>query len=114
MSIWYNIKDAENVSYDPQEQSIDVCFLDDHNGGNYVQIPVEFIEKAKANTYKPVRVDTDKAKEFAEWTHINLWHLCKDGRWRYDGIKEKWLNKILTFNKLWREFKASNQEKGKG
>lgn len=47
MSLWYTIKDKEDVSLSLDGKSLDVCFSgDDHNGNIYVEIPIEYIKEA--------------------------------------------------------------------
>lgn len=45
MSIWYKVKEQEDVELSVDGKTLDVCFLEDHNGGNYVEIPIEFVKK---------------------------------------------------------------------
>lgn len=43
MSTWIEIKDAEDISYDPDDDEINVLYSDDDFGNNYISIPVSFI-----------------------------------------------------------------------
>lgn len=45
MSIWYEIKDKEDISLSDDGKSIYVNFTGDHNGNIYVEIPIEFIKQ---------------------------------------------------------------------
>jgi len=50
MSIWYEIKDQEDVSVDDQGKWIDICFKTDSQGNHYVTVPIEFVKKAIAES----------------------------------------------------------------
>ncbi len=43
MSIWYDIKNSEDVSLSEDGKSLQVCFDSDHNGNIWVDIPLELI-----------------------------------------------------------------------
>ena len=45
VSIWYEIKDPDDVDLSDDKRSVDVLFNHDHNGNNYVTIPVKFLFK---------------------------------------------------------------------
>ena len=45
MSIWYSIKEQEDVELSDNGETIEILFNGDHNGNHYVDVPVEFIEK---------------------------------------------------------------------
>ena len=55
MSMWYKIKDQEDVEISEDGKTIDVLFGGDHNGNNYVEIPIEFITNVL--TQPPVKAD---------------------------------------------------------
>ena len=44
MSIWYDIKDSEDLSLSLDGKDLHVNFDGDHNGNIYVAIPLELIE----------------------------------------------------------------------
>lgn len=46
MSNWYQVKEQDDMERSSDGKTLDVYFLEDHNGGNYVEIPIEFIKKA--------------------------------------------------------------------
>jgi hypothetical protein len=43
MSTWIKIEDSEDVEIDEELETIDVLYLTDHNGNNYIEIPIEYI-----------------------------------------------------------------------
>ena len=43
MSQWKDIRDKDDVSYDPGTKTIDVLVSEDEFGNNYISIPLEFI-----------------------------------------------------------------------
>ena len=45
MSTWKTITDKDDVDYDPNDDTIDVCIGSDQFGNNYISIPVEFIKE---------------------------------------------------------------------
>lgn len=44
MSTWIKIKKQEDVELSEDGKTIDVLYSFDHNGNNYIEIPVEFIK----------------------------------------------------------------------
>jgi len=44
MSIWYEIKDQEDVELSDDGTSIEVLYKSDLSGNHYVDIPIEFIK----------------------------------------------------------------------
>ena len=58
MSLWYEIKDQDDVSLSDDGKTIYVCFNGNHNGNIYVEIPVGFVIKAilqnEPPKFKPV------------------------------------------------------------
>ena len=45
MSQWKDIRDKDDVSYDPGTKTIDVLVSGDEFGNNYISIPLEFIRE---------------------------------------------------------------------
>ena len=45
MSTWITIEHKDDLGFDPDENTIDVCIGSDKFGNNYVSIPVEFIKE---------------------------------------------------------------------
>lgn len=64
MSVWYQIKDGDDVELSEDGKTLDICFLEDHNGGNYIEIPVEFIKKAVLNYFSAPDNMVELKKEF--------------------------------------------------
>jgi hypothetical protein len=88
MSIWYEIKDKEDVKLSEDGKTIDVNFTGDDNGNIYVEIPIEFLP----SQFK--QAEQSDAVEFAEWLQENAEDLSKQqlkGDWYYIGLQ-----KILT------------------
>lgn len=54
MSIWYEIKDIEDVEISNDGKTLEVLYHTDNQGNWYVDIPIEFVkqrlEEANANT----------------------------------------------------------------
>lgn len=44
MSLWKQIKNQEDVELSEDGKTIEVLYEFDHNGNNYIEIPVEFIK----------------------------------------------------------------------
>lgn len=47
MSIWYDIKDKEDVSLSDDGKSLQINFDSDHNGNIWVEVPLEFIDQLR-------------------------------------------------------------------
>ena len=68
MSIWYEIKDPEDVKLSQDGKTIEVNFTGDDNGNMYVEIPVKFIH-----------IPTNEPALFAKWAARNYQKLLGDG-----------------------------------
>ena len=44
MSVWIKIKSQEDVELSEDGETIDVHYGHDHNGNNYIEIPIEFLK----------------------------------------------------------------------
>ncbi len=49
MSRWYEIKSQADVEMSEDGETIDVLFLTDRDGNNYVEIPIKFIKHCLHN-----------------------------------------------------------------
>ena len=43
MSTWIKITNEEDVELSEDGETVDVLYSHDHNGNNYIEIPIEFI-----------------------------------------------------------------------
>lgn len=50
MSMWYEIKDKDDVSLSEDGKSLQVNFDSNHNGNIWVEIPLEFIDRLRPQT----------------------------------------------------------------
>lgn len=49
MSIWYEIKEQDDVELSDDKKTLEVCYEHDHNGNLYIDIPIEFVKHALDN-----------------------------------------------------------------
>jgi hypothetical protein len=45
MSIWYEVKNAEDVDLSLDGKDVDILFKTDNQGNHYVSVPIEIIRK---------------------------------------------------------------------
>ena len=48
MSVWYEIKDIEDIDISLDGEELHILFDSDDTGNNYVSVPVEMVEKVLA------------------------------------------------------------------
>jgi hypothetical protein len=61
MSIWHTVKESDDVQLSDDKKTLEVLLSSDHNGNNYIEIPVEFvIDKISVPTTVPKIADLKK------------------------------------------------------
>ncbi|MCP4650287.1 MAG: hypothetical protein GY853_09460 [PVC group bacterium] len=45
MSIWYSVKDKEDVAISEDGKSLEILFEKRYDGNHYVEVPVKFIQE---------------------------------------------------------------------
>ncbi|KKN63239.1 hypothetical protein LCGC14_0503570 [marine sediment metagenome] len=56
MSLWIEIKKQEDVELSEDGKTIEVCYGADHNGNNYIDIPIELIKFALADDKQRIKL----------------------------------------------------------
>jgi len=46
MSTWRKVKDRDDVEVSEDGKTLDILYMFDHNGNNYVEVPIEFVRDA--------------------------------------------------------------------
>lgn len=49
MSIWYEVKDPENIDLSEDGKSVQILYNEDYNGNCYVEVPVELLTRLFGN-----------------------------------------------------------------
>jgi hypothetical protein len=84
MSIWYEVKDADDVDFSLDGKEIDILFKTDKQGNHYVSVPVEIIRKllddlhTKANNPEQIRPITGRLPQDEETAKETLPDLRED------------------------------------
>jgi len=60
MSIWHEVKDKDNIAISEDKETIEIMFREDCNGGNYVDIPIKFIEEILSGLQKNKKQEKTK------------------------------------------------------
>ena len=67
MSIWHTVKESDDVQLSDDKKTLEVLLNSDHNGNNYIEIPVEFvIDKISANMKHAIRELVWMARRYAD------------------------------------------------
>lgn len=49
MSIWYEVKNKEDVSISEDGKTVEILFKSDNQGNYYVDVPIDFLEQEIEN-----------------------------------------------------------------
>ncbi len=65
MSIWHEIKKQEDVELSEGGKTLDVCYDNDQNGSNYIEIPIEFVRCVFIDFFE--QMEADELTQNKEW-----------------------------------------------
>jgi hypothetical protein len=68
MSIWYEIKDKEDINLSDDGKSLQINFDSDHNGNIWVEVPLELIDQLRQPA---VMQRSEQLKAYTKWLRQN-------------------------------------------